>query len=212
MPTTPLLEVERRALVSPDQVPALLAELKTAADYATEHRFVFDYARFVEQQGVDRRVRILNGQPEVIEKFRADINAPAREVVTPHADIASALAQLLSLGYTQAHVIARTIWRGTLGGVEFSLNAFHNIQQPGQIWCYLLEVEQMVPAHVVATAEAALANALQAHGLTALEGPSYNVWVNTCRDEAAAILTCTNPAATAAHIAPWLQPSDTLVI
>ena len=206
--TTPLLEVERRALVAPAQVAALLAKLQTAPDYHTEQRFVFDYDRFVAQQGVDRRVRILNGRSEVIEKFRATEGAPAREVITPHVDVASAIAQLLPLGYTQAHVIARTIWRGTWEEVEYSLNAFHNMHQPGQIWCYVLEVEQMVPATAVAAAETTLTAALHAHGLTALAGPSYNVWVNTCRDEAAAIMSCTDPAATAAQIAPWLKLSS----
>ncbi len=142
------IEVEIRGRLTTEQYQTLINTLKDRGSFVeTKHRILLDYSTFLPEEGVrertrDIRLRVTNGQPEVITKIGKWGGAESRKelsIKTAPGSFDTLVETYGVLGYRKAVLCIRNTEVYTFKNIEFAL-----VEVPGH--SYYFEAEKMLAA------------------------------------------------------------------
>jgi len=140
------IEVELRGALTKEQYSKVHAHLSEHGTFVeSRRRIILDYSTFLPEEGIsgrtrDIRLRVTNGQPEIITKIGRWGGSDARRELSIKTEPGSfdALVETYAvLGYTRAVLCVRNVEVFTISGIECAL-----VDVPGH--SYYFEAEKVV--------------------------------------------------------------------
>ncbi len=175
-------EIELRAPVSEADSRKLFAIIQQAGPVRRQSRCFIDYSTFLEGIGerkLDVRVRVTNGDPEIIVKKGEFGGSVREEAALPFAALRleDALTVMSLLGYVKGVAGGRRIVRAHVGDIEVAFQEVLDFANPDFVGDRFVEVEFTGAVTDDGVAVTALSRFLSSVGLRAFSTDEWNAYV-----------------------------------
>lgn len=184
------VEVELRALIeSNDSLQGLMAEKsKQGVASKFQNRFLIDYSTFlegVEHRTRDIRVRVTNGERELIAKVGA-FGATSRleSAVTVTSSTRELLTTMAYAGFLKGVAAIRNIERFTLDGIEYAVQEVRPFDDPDSIYSRFIEAEVVTDEPNKQSAVDTVRAALNSYGLTEISEADWYAYIKHLNEHA----------------------------
>lgn len=180
------IEVEVRGQLTAEEYERISSLLERKGEKKTEkHRLLIDYSTFlpggIEKRTKDIRVRVTNGQPEIVLKLGSWGGTESRKELSVHpreGEFDTLVEIFGHLGYEKGILAVRNSRVYDYRGIEFAL-----VEVPGH--SYYFEAEKMAHEHDDADAVLAeLTSTCESLGLTVFSKEAFFDYIHVLNKEA----------------------------